>query len=297
MISHIKENKWLYLIPLIAIVTRLIYLLELYQLDDFAIIMIDEKWHWLWAQEIVYDSFWGENSYFRGPLYPYFLSLLYLLTNGSILLSKILQIFLCGGTAYFLFKLTDYLFGQKTAIIAGFFYALYGTLIFYETIFLIPVIFLFLVIWGMYRIIKYSSNHSLINWLITGIIFGLAALARPNILLVIPLLLLWLFLKHRKENYKPAIKSPLALLFGLIICITPITIRNYIVTGDFILISSQGGINLYLGNNSMADGLTMIMPEIILDESIGWSQFTEVIRQTAEKETGHKLSDAQLSSF
>ena len=133
--KFIKEHKWLLLIILSAVIVRLIYILELTAQPDFAVLMVDEKWHWLWAEEINKISFWGEGSYFRAPLYPYFLSFLYFITNGSILFSKILQILFCGGTVYFLYRLTEHLFGKTTAAVAGFIYALYGVLIFYETIF------------------------------------------------------------------------------------------------------------------------------------------------------------------
>jgi hypothetical protein len=84
---------------------------------------------------------------------------------------------------------------------------------------------------------------------------------------------------------------------GTLAAVAPVTVRNAIVTGDFMLISSQGGINLYLGNNAYADGLTMIMPEVELDESVSWRQFGVVTRVAAEREAGREMSEAELSAF
>ena len=83
----------------------------------------------------------------------------------------------------------------------------------------------------------------------------------------------------------------------MFLAIAPVTIRNYAVTGEIILISSQGGINLYLGNNEAADGLTMIMPEVELSQSITWDMFIPVTSAAAERELGRELTDAEVSSF
>ncbi len=298
MKEFIHKNKWPLLVALLAFLVRLVYLLELSGQPGFLVPMVDEKWHWEWAHEILQKSFWGEGAYFRAPLYPYFLALLVKIAAGSIFWVKFLQILLCGGTAFFLYRLADGLFGEKTALVSGLIYAFYGTLVFYEAMFLIPVLFLFLLVWGMHRMVRHRDSRSLKKWAITGLILGLAAISRPNVLLVIPFLVFWIYYTHsRLMPFAKRIKAPLALLAGVVIVIVPITIRNIVVTGDFILISSQGGVNFYLGNNQYADGLTMIMPEVDLDESITWRQFIPLTKAAAEKETGRELSEAELSSF
>ena len=299
MKEFLSRNKWPLVLGAAAILVRLVYLMEVRQQPGFSVPMVDEQWHWQWAQEIVHKSFWGEGSYFRGPLYPYFLAFLYFITGGSIFWSKFLQIFVCGGTAFFIFKTAHHLFGQKAAITAGLIYALYGTLVFYETMFLIPVLFLFFTVWGMHRLIVSQEASSTKTWILTGIIFGLAALCTPNILLVVPFLALWLIFMRKRSGVSlfSSARPAAFLILGLVLAILPVTIRNKIVTGDFILISSQSGINFYLGNNEYADGLTMIMPEVELDESVSWDMFVPVTNAIAEKETGHKMSDAEISSF
>ena len=278
---------------------RVFYLVELSNQPGFSVPMVDEKWHWLWAQEILDKSFWGEGSYFRGPLYPYLLAFLYFITDASIFWAKFLQILICGLTAAFIFKIGRGLFNETVGAISGFVYVFYGTLVFYETMFLIPVLFLFFLVWAMSRLIENQDSSSLKSWLITGLIFGLAAITRPNIIIVVPFLALWLFFRQRQPalDWKISIRPALVLVAGMFLAIAPVTIRNYAVTGDIILISSQGGINLYLGNNEAADGLTMIMPEVELSQSITWDMFIPVTSAAAERELGRELTDAEVSSF
>ncbi len=293
----ITKYRWALIVGAAALAVRLIYLFQIAQHPGFEFPMVDEKWHWEWAHSILDTSFWGEGAYFRAPLYPYFLALLAGVTGSSIFWSKLLQLLLTAGTAILIFRTAERLFGQRTAFVSGFMYAIYGTLLFYETMFLIPALFLMLTCWGMYRIIANRDEHRLRSWLITGLIFGLAAIARPNILLVMPFIALWLYYISSGKNIISRGRRPMVLLVGLVLAIAPVTARNVIMTGDFILISSQGGINLYLGNNAEADGLTMLMPEVDLDESVSWRQFGKVTRAAAQQEAGRELSDAQESSF
>ena len=146
MKTFIKNNRWPLIIAAVAVLVRIFYLFELSRIPGFLVPMVDEKWHWLWANEIINESFWGTGAYFRAPLYPYFLAFLSWITGGSILFSKILQVLVTAGTAWFIYQLADRLFNKKTAIVAGFIYAFYGMMIFYEGMFLIPVVFLFFVV-------------------------------------------------------------------------------------------------------------------------------------------------------
>jgi len=299
MKEFLQKHKWPLMIGLAAFLVRLVYLIELSRHPGFSVPMVDEKWHWEWAHDILQKSFWGEDAYFRAPLYPYFLALLVWITGSSIFWAKLLQSLVCIGTAFFLYRLADRLFGRTTALVAGLTYAFYGPFLFYETMFLIPVVFLFFLVWGMYRVVAYRESPSFKTWLATGLVFGLAAVSRPNVLLVIPFLMLWLFfISSNAAALWHRVKAPLALAVGVIVVIIPVTIRNVLVTGDFILISSQGGVNFYLGNNEYANGLSMLMPEVdMTDESLTWRQFIPLTKAAAEKEAGHELSPAEQSAF
>ncbi len=296
--EFLTKNRNVLIVIGIAIIVRLIYLIELSNHPGFTVPMVDEKWHWLWASEIIEKSFWGEGAYFRAPFYPYFLAFLSFITGSSIFWTKFLQILLCGGTAYFIFKLAAHLFNQKTALIAGIFYALYGTLLYYEAMFLIPVLFVFFLTWGMYRLIVFRESHSIKTWLVTGIIFGLAAISRPNILIVMPALAIWLFfITDKTLSIINRIKRPFFVFIGVVLMILPVTIRNVIVTDEFTLLSTQGGVNFYIGNNPVANGLSMAMPEVDLNESLSWSQFIPATLSAAQKEKGMALTEAEASSF
>ena len=286
------------MIGLLAVAIRVVYVLALSGDPGFLVPQVDERWHWEWAQQIADVSVWGDDAFFRAPLYPYLLALFYKLTSASILWSKLLQLLLTFATTIGIFYLALYLFERRTAIVSGLIYAFYGTLIFYESMFLIPVLFLPLTIWGIYRLVRDRNSRSRMGWVFTGVILGLAALARPNVLLTMPFLALWLWKVQSVKGWSViGLRAPILLAAGVILAIVPVTIRNAVVTGEFMLISSQGGINLYLGNNPNASGLSMQMPEVALDESVSWNHFIDATTAVAVRESGRALSHGEVSSF
>ncbi len=298
MIDILKKNKWPLVVFLAAFLIRLIYLIQYRSNPSFYFPMVDEQWHFSWAKEIIGGNFWGSDAYFRGPLYPYFLAILLKFTGSSILWARILQIIIPSLSAVLIYLLGTKSFSHKVGLIAALAFAAYGPMIFYDTMFMIEFLFIFLVLLAIYLLVKYENDIRPLPWLASGAILGLAAITRPNILLVVPLLLLWIYFRpHFARSRKSSLPILLIYLIGILVPILTVTLRNYVVAGEPILISSQGGVNFYIGNNPDAEGLTMLMPEVKLDESLPWNEFTAATRKAAESETGRKLTAGEESSF
>ncbi len=286
------------MIFLAAFLLRLIYILEQSKNPTFAVPMVDEKWHLEWARDIIQRTLWGDEAYFRGPLYPYLLAFFLYITGDSLFWTRFIQILIGSGSAVLVFLIGRRIFGRNPGIIAGFITALYGTIIFYEAMFLIEVVYVFLLLAGFLMILKARESSRLLPWFGAGLVLGLAAIARPNILFIVPLILIWILFLNRKEiAVKLRIYKSAVYFVGLLLPVFIVAARNVAVTGEFILISSQGGVNLYIGNNPDADGLTMLMPEVKLDETLPWNEFTAATKRAAESETDRSLTAGEESSF
>jgi len=86
-----------------------------------------------------------------------------------------------------------------------------------------------------------------------GVCLGLGALIRPTyVLLPIPIGIHMLLAWPRRRR---ALVSAGGIVLGTALAVLPWTARNYRVTGGFVLISSNGGGNLYSANNDRATGL------------------------------------------
>ncbi len=294
----ISYKTWAILIFGVALLVRVIYLLQIKSNPYFYSPDVDELWHLRWAKEILTTSFWGTDVYFRGPLYPYLLALILKITGSDYFWARLVQMLLGAGTASLTYLLGREYFSERAARLGGLFCAFYGTLILYEGMFLIEGTFIFLNLLGLVIISRHRENPKRLVYFWAGLVFGLAAIARPNILLVVPCLGLWLFLHFYDRIGLKKVGVLLAVFFvGVVLPILPVTIRNYVVADDVVMISSQGGINLYLGNNPSAEGLTMIMPEVVLDARIPWTKFIPTISAYAEKERGRPLKPSEVSTF
>lgn len=76
---------------------------------------------------------------------------------------------------------------------------------------------------------------------LAGAALGAAALVRPNVLLFAPLLALAAFRRAR-------IAGLAAAALGAALFVLPVTARNWIRGGELVLVSANGGINLWIGN-------------------------------------------------
>jgi tetratricopeptide (TPR) repeat protein len=118
------------------------------------------------------------------------------------------------------------------------------------------------------------------------VLFGIQTLNRPNIL--IPALMIALLLAAARRW-----RAVLLMTAGLIAALAPITIRNFVVAGDWSPVSSHGGLNFYIGNNAEADG-TYHLVAGITPNIAGQQQDT---RRVAEQAVGRSLDEAEVSAY
>ncbi len=291
--------RWSLFVFFSALLLRVVNLIFLSRNDPaFYVPQVDSLWHHRWAIEILTKNFWGDEIFFRAPLYPYFLALIYWIFGIKIFVAKFVQAIGGALTCVLIYQLGNAAFSERVGRLASLFATFYGTLILYESELLIEWLPIIFNLWMLLEIVRQRENHSHSRWAVIGILGGLSAIARPNVLLVFPLLFVWLWWDTRRElGWLRSLKRPAALLFGVVLCLLPVTVRNYFVGHDLILVSVQGGINFYLGNNPEADGLTMQMPEIKLDLSIPWSDFVDTTDAYAQAAAGELLKPSEISNF
>ncbi|MFH2055686.1 MAG: tetratricopeptide repeat protein, partial [bacterium] len=125
-----------------------------------------------------------------------------------------------------------------------------------------------------------------------GFSLGLSAITRPTVLLFA--LLLGLYLLYRYLKKQQTSLSQVALFsLAVIIPILPVTIHNYTVSGEFTLIGTYSGMNLFIGNNSEADGVSAELP----GARHSWWGMMEDSKQMAEADVGHELTAAEQSGY
>lgn len=77
------------------------------------------------------------------------------------------------------------------------------------------------------------------------------------------------------------------------LCLAPVTVRNHAVGDDWVLISSQGGLNLYIGNNPLSDGVSAVIPGT---RATWWGGYRDALN-IAEQAAGHPLKPSAVSRY
>lgn len=274
----------------IALIIRVIYLLQAQANDPlFFAPQMDALYHHQWAMALANGVNFITDAYFRAPLYPFILGLCYKVFGINLLAARLFQAVIGSISCSLLYLLSRRLFNEPVARLSGIVMALYPLAIYFDGELLIANLLIFLTLLGM--VLLYRSWHLDKQWYLPGLAFGLAAIARPNVLVPIVALLGWFFWEYRLRPGK--LSRALQFAAAVALVIAPVTIRNYAVSGRFVLIAWQGGTNFYIGNNPESDGITAIVPGTRKD---WWGGYYDV-RRLAEQALGRELKGAEIDGY
>lgn len=305
------------MVVLVALAARVVHVVQIQDGPLVSAPILDEKVHHEWAATLAAGEPWSVDRatgeplpYFRAPLYVWFLGGVYRLFGVDAglpprLVQAVLGALGCG----LLFLLGRRLFGATTAWIAGLAMALDWLLVVYDgELLIVPLIVLLDVLLALLLVRAAGTpdpRRRLAGWAVSGLVLGLSAIARPNILLYAPAVLAWVLLDElRRARAAPAgsvapgagsaeagpratrraLLAGAALTVAVLVPILPVTARNWLVGHDRVLIASQGGLNFYIGNNPRSDGVTAVVPGTSPDWWAGYDQSHAMVRQALGRE-------------
>jgi 4-amino-4-deoxy-L-arabinose transferase-like glycosyltransferase len=238
------------------------------------------------------DWWLGPGLYYVSPLYIYFLAAS-LAAFDSFTGVRIAQAALGALAVFGIFWMTRGWFGTRAGWIATLLAAGTGLFSFYEALILQASIDTFFTASALcvltYALGATSSPSSAFRgpaFVLAGIIFGLATLNRPNMLFGAAAIGAACLLLR---EWRPA----LLLTLGLVLGLAPSAVRNAMVAGQWSLVSSHGGLNLYIGNNEQATGFYQEVPGI--RPSIEGQR--EDARTVASEALGRPVTDAEASDY
>jgi len=272
------------LLAVILLATRLVFLLQGAHGPFFSDLVMDERVHWDWAGRILEHGTLGE-AFFRAPLYYYLLALFRMLSSDSIFISRLLTSLAGVLTAVLVFTLTRKLTRRSWAWAAALLYGLCSSMLFFDTRLLADQLAALLMLLALQLMLDERRP-----WQIGGVI-GLAALARPLAIILIPLWLGWNV--RPGTGLKTTARHFAGLIAGFLLAVAPATIVNWIESDDFVLIAWNGGVNFYIGNNARSDGMTAVHPDFRKD---WWGSYHDFIRY-AEDDHGRSLKPSEVSSY
>lgn len=189
------------------------------------------------------------------PGYPFLLAGLFKVFGAHVAIAWGANIVLGALTCVALYFLGRLIAGWKTGVAAGLLLALFPGHVFFSSLVLSEVTFTFLVVIASLLIVavaRQGERPRVWQLLVLGVTIGAAALVRGQGLLLLPLAALFWWLHNR--NLLSVLKRSAPLTVIAFAVILPWVIRNYVSMGSFVLISTNEGGNLYVGNFEGATG-------------------------------------------
>lgn len=250
MLKRLTARHWLGLIVLGTLLGRLLFIL-----------LFD---HTLSLQTSGYDTYAVNVMEGRGytrfedrggdsdlpPLYPVFLVGVYRVLGRDAMAVALVQAGLDVLVVLLVHRIGRRVAGEAVGLLAAAFYGFYPYLLYQNLSLNDTGLFILLLaagIWAAYR----ARDTQDWRWAAAlGVCFGLAALTKTLVILVLPLLALWWW---RGIGLRRAVLLG-ALAGGVLLAVTvPWAIRNTRLHGEFVWISTNAGSNLHQGNNAFVD--------------------------------------------
>jgi len=324
------SRDWLTLgaILLLALALRLTYLAEIRSHPLFSQLTGDPAIYHAQALAILRGTPVPDHAFFHSsPLYPFFLAGVLRLAGPGLHAVRVAQAAIGCLTVALVYVLGRLAVDRRTGLVAALGAAVYVPFIFFEAEYL-EITFVMAALTGtLILMIAAGRTGSLWKGAVAGALLGVASLGKPNLLLFAPVGAVWFALSGRalwargnaaeveasgRETAGPArgkalrgrrgpartgpgrgrLRVALGALFlaAVAVVVAPATLHNYRVEGDLIPISSNGGINLFIGNNPGAPGVFQVPPEMRLDLRVA-------SKAAAERALARELSAGEVSNY
>jgi len=194
----------------------------------------------------------GPTAWFT-PIYPYFVAGIFkiwgIFTDASRLVIETANCAFAALTVIPIYEIAQRTFRKNVAVGAAW------TWVFLPTSLIFPItwiwdtalaaLFLALIFWAT---LAMRDARSISQWAGYGALWIIGVLINPSLVSLFPFLLAWALWPWRR-NTSTWVKFSSATLLVFVIGLVPWTVRNYRVFGKFIVLRSNFGLELWLGNN------------------------------------------------
>jgi 4-amino-4-deoxy-L-arabinose transferase-like glycosyltransferase len=241
----------LILAAVIRFATVFLFLGDYYPTDDAAM------WHqaalnFLNGRGLIINE---DYKAYRTPVPGLYFAAVYSVFGVSIRAVQIANVLLGVLTVWLAYDLVRRSFGDLSAFLASGFVSFYPMLLLYTGHMLsetLVIMLIALTLWLIWVLREYAAM-----WFAPiGIVLGLATLTREAALPIAVLVGVWTFAVRRSESWLRRCLPGLVMLAFLVLTVAPWAIRNYVLLGRFVPLTTAGGWNLWLANNPQADGTT-----------------------------------------
>ena len=288
-----KEALAILLIFILAIVLRIIYLKDYAQTKTYSVSPHSDSYsYYVWARDIESGDLMPSKAFMKWPLYAYFLGSLFKISGHNLFFIYFLQFILGAVNCLLVYFIARTIFNKKVGFISALLYIWYGLFIFYEGLLVYTSLSLFLNLLLFLFILGIRENPGKKSLFATGIFLGISTITQANIAIFGVLAVSWILIT-KKLNWRKLLSHFSCFLIGLCVVVGSVTLINYLVEKDSVLIAGNLGFNFYLGNNKQASGIFSCPDYISLNQE---DMFRDA-RIIANINMGRDLKTSEVSSF
>ncbi len=295
--------RWMLLAILgVAIAVRVAWLLY-FPAQPYA----DSEWYFRTAAQLAagHGYVWDLES--RRPLvgwpvgYPALLAGFFVVTEPSVALAQVLNVLFSIACVALTYAIADRLFGRTVAMLTGLVLAFFPGMVVYTSLVSTDLLFMLLTTATYTMVLRPVAPRrrraNAVDGLLAGILVGMSALVRATGMTLMPLwgLVRWMV----TGSFARSVRWTLAMAVAAILVVLPWTIRNYVHFQKIIPVSTNGGVNFWIGNNPWARGdfmwprdeaynplLPLMGNEPAIDAE-GYRLGLEYLQQTAREDPAH----------
>lgn len=229
----------------------------------------DAQMYWQWGLDL-YRNGWmhpHNEAYYQAPLYSMFIALIHHAGYHSIQTVIAIQLAIGVCSTLLCYATARHTLNPQWAWMAAVCFSFCPYIFFFETKLTATTLGLFLWLCFMLAMVRWIQKPSWLFLVVSAFLFGLSVICRPNLLFTFPFLFIsflnrdwkdWNGLQHilswQKMKYSVIFTC---VVIAMVYCVTA---RNYLASGEWVLLTGNSGVTLYMGNNPDAIGGLSVIP-------------------------------------
>jgi len=231
-----------------------------------------------------------EQTSSHAPFYPYFLSLFYSFghTTWIYIAIQLVQAFFSSLTILIVYKISTLLFNRIVGTVTAFGFTVYPPLLYYSAKLVPTTFFIFLVTITLFFVLR-MRNRKPLSAILAGVTLGLSLVCDPLAFALFPALIIWYFIQPEVR-----LKDTLFVIVISCIVLIPWTVRNRDIHGRIVPVTTQFGVNFWIGNNPHATGTDYY--EVTSIEEGSFVIMTETLSEDTQKRLA-TMSEIERSRF